>query len=306
MTGNGFGYETASGNFANPFFADFLTPPTFREVIAQPAFAEVSIQFQSDLVPGVTIATDAPANPGDTLSLVVVHAPRSGTLSLQGTTVQYVPPNVPPNVPPHVPPNVPPGKNSHAPVTFSFDLQDQNGNSTPVVSVIAAGNGSHRMTGAASGHTDISLGKGNNIITLSGSRNAVTLGSGSDVVRGGSDDTISIAGSIAGNTRLAISGSDEMVFVGGGNVAIDDHAKGLTLSIGPTIGHAVIAGFASDPNGVIDLTGGLGGFTDTTMVLSALQSDGRGGTLLSFGKGQFLDFAGVAPGQLHATNFHID
>ena len=27
LTGNGFGYETASGNFANPFFADFLTPP---------------------------------------------------------------------------------------------------------------------------------------------------------------------------------------------------------------------------------------------------------------------------------------
>src|SRR3978361_296843 len=38
LTGNVFGYETASGNFANPFFADFLTPPTFREVIAQPAF----------------------------------------------------------------------------------------------------------------------------------------------------------------------------------------------------------------------------------------------------------------------------
>src|ERR1700712_4381526 len=47
LTGNGFGYETASGNFANPFFSDFLTPPTFREVIAKPAFSEVSIQFQA-------------------------------------------------------------------------------------------------------------------------------------------------------------------------------------------------------------------------------------------------------------------
>jgi hypothetical protein len=106
LTGNGFGYETAAGNFANPFFADFLTPPTFREVVAQPAFSEVSIQFQARIVPGVTIATAAPAVPGDTMSLDVIHAPRSGFLSLHGTSVQYIPAN----------------KNSHTPVTFSFDL----------------------------------------------------------------------------------------------------------------------------------------------------------------------------------------
>jgi hypothetical protein len=286
LTGNGFGYETASGNFANPFFADFLTPPTFREVVSKPAFSEVSIQFQAHIVPGVTIATAAPAVPGDTMSLDVIHPPRSGILSLIGTTVQYIPS----------------GKNSHTPVTFSFDLKDQNGSTTPVVSVIAAGSGSHTLTGAASGYTDISLGKGNNTITLSGSKNAVTLGSGSDTVHGGNGDTISLAG----DTRLAIYGTDEMVFVGAGNVSIDDFSAGLQLSIGPTIGHAVISGFASDPNSVVDLTGGIGGFTDTAVVLSALKSDGRGGTLLSFGKSNFLDFPGVAPGQLHATNFHID
>ena len=186
-------------------------------------------------------------------------------------------------------------------MTFSFDLKDQNGSTTPVVTVIAAGNGSHTLTGAASGYTDISLGKGNNTINLSGSKNAVTLGSGSDTVHGGNGDTISIAG----NTRLAIHGTDEMVFVAGGNVAIDDLSTGLHISIGPTIGRAVISGFSSDPNGVVDLTGGLGEFTDPTMVLSALTSDGRGGTLLSFGKGDFLDFVGVTPGQLHAANFHI-
>ena len=86
---------------------------------------------------------------------------------------------------------------------------------------------------------------------------------------------------------------------------IDNLSTGLQLSIGPTIGRAVIAGFASDPGGVVDLTGGIGGFTDTAMVLAALQSDGRGGTLLSFGQSHFLDFAGVKPEQLHATNFHI-
>jgi hypothetical protein len=57
---------------------------------------------------------------------------------------------------------------------------------------------------------------------------------------------------------------------------------------------------------VVDLTGGLGGFTDTAMVLSALKSDGRGGTLLSLGQGHFIDFVGVTPAQLHATNFDID
>ena len=285
LTGNGFGYETASGNFANPFFADFLTPPTFREVISKPAFSEVSIQFLSHLVPGVTIATAAPAAPDDALRLDVIHAPRTGILSLLGTTVQYVPAS----------------RNAHTPVTFSFDLKDQNGSTTPVVTVIAAGNGSHTLTGAASGYTDISLGKGNNTINLSGSKNAVTLGSGSDVVHGGNGDTISIAG----NTRLAIHGADEMLFVAGGNVAIDDLSTGLHISIGPTIGRAVISGFSLDANGVVDLTGGLGEFTDPTMVLSALTSDGRGGTLLSFGKGHFLDFVGVTPEQLHAANFHI-
>ena len=285
LTGNGFGYETASGNFANPFFADFLTPPTFREVVSKPAFNEVSIRFQAHVVPGVTIATATPDTPGGTMSLVVINAPHTGILSLLGTSVQYIPQ----------------GRDPHTPVTFSFELKDQDGSTTAVVTVIAAGNGSHTLTGAASGYTDISLGNGNNTITLSGSHNAVTLGSGTDSVRGGTGDTISPAG----NNRLAIYGTDEMVFVGKGNVASDDRSTGLTLSIGPTIGHAVISGFASDPSGVVDLTGGLGSFTDTASVLSALTNDGRGGTLLSFGKGAFLDVVGVPPDQLHATNFRV-
>jgi hypothetical protein len=121
-------------------------------------------------------------------------------------------------------------------------------------------------------------------------------------VHGGNGDTISISR----DTRLAIHGTNEMVFVGGGDIAIDDFSVGLKLLIGPTIGHAIISGFASDPNGVIDLAGGVGGFTDAAMVLSALSNDGRGGTLLSLGKGQLLDFVGIPPGQFHATNFQID
>ena len=244
------------------------------------------IQFNAHIVPGITIATATPAIPGGTLSLDVIHTPRNGVLSLIGTTVQFLPFS----------------KHSHSPVSFSFDLKDQNGNATPVVTVIYAGNGSHTLSGAATGYTDISVGHGDNTITLHGTKNAVTLGSGSDIVHGATGDTISLAG----NTSLAIYGTSEMVFVGDGKTAIDDRSTGLQVSIGPTIGRAVIAGFASDPSGVVDLTGGIGGFTDTAMVLAALQSDGRGGTLLSFGQGHFLDFAGVAQNQLHAANFHID
>ncbi len=181
LTKNGLGYETASGNFANPFFADFLNP--------------------SDLPGGrLTACVFRGANPvsspqgsrrhhcnghtgrsGDALSLLVIHAPQSGILSLHGTSVQYIPP----------------GKATHAPVTFSFDLKDQNGNAAPIVSVIAAGNGSHTLTGAATGYTNISLGNGDNTVTFSGSNNTLTIGSGSDTVHGGNCDTISITG----NTR---------------------------------------------------------------------------------------------------------
>ena len=215
----------------------------------------------------------------------IINAPRNGTLSLHGTTVQYFPVS----------------QNPRIPVTFSFDLKDQDGGITPVVTVIAAGNGPHALLGAASGYTDIALGDGDNAIALRGRNNTVTVGSGTDIIHGGTGDTIYIAG----NTRLAISGTDEMVFVGDGNAAIGDFATGLQVSIGPTIGDVILAGFASDPTGVIYLTGGVGGFADTTTVLSALASDSRGGTVLSFGNGHSLDFLGVALSQLHMANFQI-
>jgi hypothetical protein len=49
----------------------------------------------------------------------------------------------------------------------------------------------------------------------------------------------------------------------------------------------------------------MGGFTTSAAALSALKSDGHGGTLLSFGSGSSLDFSGVALSQLHASNFQI-
>src|SRR5208282_511635 len=119
-------------------------------------------------------------------------------------------------------------------------------------------------------------------------------------VHGGTDDTISLV-----NTTLALYGTDEMVFIGSGNATVNDLSTGLDLKIGPTAGVDVLSHFASDPSGVVDLIGGVGGFTTTAAALSALKSDGHGGTLLRFGHDSSLDFVGVTPSQLHAANFQI-
>src|SRR5271165_3326757 len=100
-------------------------------------------------------------------------------------------------------------------------------------------------------------------------------------------------------------GTDEMVFIGSGNATVNDLSTGLDLKIGPTAGVDVLSHFASDPSGVVDLIGGVGGFTTTAAALSALKSDGHGGTLLRFGHDSSLDFVGVTPSQLHAANFQI-
>ena len=96
-----------------------------------------------------------------------------------------------------------------------------------------------------------------------------------------------------------------MVFVSTGNAIVNDFSTGLDFKIGPTAGVDVLSHFASDRGGIIDLIGDIGGFATTTAVLSALKSDGHGGTLLSFGSGSSLDFAGLATSQLHAANFRI-
>jgi hypothetical protein len=53
LTSHGFGFATADGNYANPFYADFRTPPRFLEVFTQSAsmgFSELPIQFTAAIV----------------------------------------------------------------------------------------------------------------------------------------------------------------------------------------------------------------------------------------------------------------
>jgi hypothetical protein len=52
LTVHGFGYETASGGFANPYFADFMSPPAYSEVFTTSrTFNEVPITFSASPVP---------------------------------------------------------------------------------------------------------------------------------------------------------------------------------------------------------------------------------------------------------------
>jgi hypothetical protein len=176
-----------------------------------------------------------------------------------------------------------------------------NGNSTESLlggNSVALGNGNGAVSISGGGNT-VSLGNGNGTITVGGSSNAVTLGNGIYTVHGGTADTIYLAA-----TTLNLYGSDEMVFIGTQNAAINSFSTGLNLKLGPTAGYDVVSNFDS-PSSTVDLIGGIGGFTTTAAVLSALKSDGHGGTQLSFGPGSSLELAGTAPSQLHASNFEI-
>jgi hypothetical protein len=54
LTSNGFGFETGDGNYANPYYADFQSPPSFFEVFTEPAsmgFSELPIVFNAAIVP---------------------------------------------------------------------------------------------------------------------------------------------------------------------------------------------------------------------------------------------------------------
>ncbi|GAX39210.1 hypothetical protein NIES4075_01610 [Tolypothrix sp. NIES-4075] len=61
LTTNGFGYSTSGGNYSNPFFADFLTPPGYLEVFSAvplvPGFenfgledSELPIRFSASII----------------------------------------------------------------------------------------------------------------------------------------------------------------------------------------------------------------------------------------------------------------
>ena len=168
------------------------------------ATSQTDNQVRLPFVPGaagkpVTVATATPALPGDTLSLVTIQAPQSGKVLLQGTSVQYTPTT---------------SSAVFKPVTFSFDVKDQLGGTTPVYTVIVGGDLANNVTGNSAGNTDIGLGNGLNKITLAGSGNVVDAGNGANGVSGGvSNNTIILGNGLDG---VNLSGGSNTVTLGNG------------------------------------------------------------------------------------------
>jgi hypothetical protein len=301
-----------------------------------------SIALQAFALSGVghavTLATATPGLSADELSLEVLQAPTGGSLALNGNEVQYTPSVTPSSKPVTFSFEVKDqlgGLTPAATVIVGGNLVNSISGSAAGDTDISLGNGINKITLAGSGNVvdaglgadsvsggvsnnivvlgngldsvnfsgggnRITLGSGADAVTVGGTGNQITLGSGIDVVHGGTGDTISLA-----HTLLTLYGSAETVLTGSGNATLNDFSTRLRLEIGPTAGAVILSHFASDPSGVIELINGIGGFASTAAVVSSLRSDGHGGTLLSFGHGSSIDFTGLAPSQLHASNFEI-
>ena len=143
------------------------------------------------------------------------------------------------------------------------------------------------------------------IVDTTRTRTTIATGTGQTVNAGSGNDVVTLS---AGSASLAFHGNNDIAFLGGGtgavNATITDLSSGLTVYVLKG-GTDVFAGFARDPSAVVDLLGGLGGYTSAGSVVSALISDGNGGSKLPLGSGQYIDFTGVAPTALHAANFQI-
>jgi uncharacterized protein (TIGR01370 family) len=152
------------------------------------------------------------------------------------------------------------------------------------------------VTDSTSGHV---------IIDTLRTRTTIATGTGQTVNAGSGSDIVTLG---AGKATVVFHGSNDVAFLGGStsavNATINDQSQGLTIYV-LNGGLDKINGLATDPTAVIDLLGGLGGYTSVAQVVSALTPDNAGGTMLSLGAGQSIDFAGVTPSSLHAANFKI-
>ena len=188
---------------------------------------------------------------------------------------------------------------------------------------VTLGNG-NKDTATLTGGSSLraTLGNGNNdavtvrntsafhpaIVTLGiGHGDSVTINNGAaGVSLGAPGDTIDLT-----NSWLSFTGTDAMVFLNGDNfIRLSANSTGTQFSVGPTNGNDRFQplSLAAQQTTVFDLKGDIGGFTSVTGpggVLSALQNDGSGGTLLAFGPGNSLDIQGYAPDQFTAANFRI-
>jgi len=144
------------------------------------------------------------------------------------------------------------------------------------------------------------------VVDTSRTRTNIANGTGQTVNAGTGNDVVVLRG---GDATLVFNGSDNVAFLGGSanavNATINDKSRGLTVYV-LNGGIDKMSGLATDTTAVIDLLGGLGGYTSVSQVLSAITSDNTGGALLPLGNGQSIDFTDVAPAGLHAANFAVE
>lgn len=156
---------------------------------------------------------------------------------------------------------------------------------------ITAGDESLIVKGG-SGNSDVQLGDGDDTVQVGGSSNHVTLGAGHDVVDlAGGQNTIAFHGTDLDATIAGIANTIELD--AGSQGMLLDNSTGLLLKILPGVGDVDITGFGAGRQGVIDLVGGAGGYATVSDVLTALHSDGAGGSILDVGGGH-LHLIGVS------------
>jgi Ca2+-binding RTX toxin-like protein len=198
-----------------------------------------------------------------------------------------------------------PGNNNRVVLGDGNDSVSLSGNNNTA----ALGNGSDRVL-VLGNNNAVTLGNGNDSVSITGTGNSLTLGSGHDSITSGvgsGGNSFTLDGSFA---SLMLQGSNNSVLVNGGSTSIWDTVGGtdaLDLQIGPLGGSVGITDFSA-ANGVLALVSAMAstlGWTTPGQIDAAVTSDHHGGSLLSLGSQGSVDFVGVAPASLHATNFKI-
>lgn len=90
-------------------------------------------------------------------------------------------------------------------------------------------------------------------------------------------------------------------------LSVTDTGSGVVVGFGPTSASVALHNLAHDPGFVLDLTGGVGGYSSVWAVLAALRSDGAGGSMLdiSAAQGIAIDFVAMPKASLTAGHFRI-
>ena len=142
-------------------------------------------------------------------------------------------------------------------------------------------------------------GQTGSIDTLSGSSETVILQANSNLNVLGSTDAITVGA----NSNLSVTGHGDTVILGSGDNLWFSSATTSEVVVGKGVG-ATIESFVPGAHDIIDLINGAGGYSTTAAVMSALTSDGAGGSFLALGANT-LHIMHVAPSALTAQNFKI-